>query len=730
MYRDEFSGGASFDGTSRFGIYRQLPDGSWRYVTDERSFVSPSVRVPFVDDPCRIEPDNVSVESAFYQFEVTLDIIDQNYMIAYQRCCRNRSVSNIDVDNVGVVLDAIITPLAQRTGNSSATFKEYPPIFICTGFPLQVDLSGVDVEEDSLVYSFCIPLAAGGSGGPTCETSTEPNPRFCLPPYDEVSFLPPYSFQAPMGGNPLVTINPETGFITGTPELTGQYVIGICIEEYRDGELLSVLRRDFQFNALPCSKEIQAIIEADEVFVGNSNQEISIIKACGDSIVNLVSLSNVDDNIDNYTWTIFDAKDSLIVEESGVEISEFETKLTELGTYSGWMIINDGFDCPDTAFYDIQVLPGMKTQFSYLEDSCYMDEILFIDESTTNDENGSIDNWTWDFENNNLSMTQNTTFRYQDRGIKRVTLISEDTNGCRDTMIRFIEVEPPHDSIVYRDQYLKLCYGDTLPFAEDFLVKEGEYLGVFSSDESGCDTAEVTLTLEYYQKPEETYQQSTICAGDTIEYYGKVYNSDGRFQSSTLTQFDGCDSIIHILDLTIEDPAEIQFDSNYVFLPAYLDIDMPVQVSGAYQTANWEPITGLECNTCPLTTVNEINDALYTLELITEAGCRSIDSVFLDFKLVPEKYFLPNILSRTSADGINNRFFLQSLEEVSDEVTYDLYIYNRWGNLIYSVETAPLNDPALGWSSFQSEMGMYVYRIDIQDFFELKSMTGSIQVID
>ena len=55
-----------------------------------------------------------------------------------------------------------------------------------------------------------------------------------------------------MTADPSLGIDPNTGELTCTPTMPGQYAIGICVEEYRDGVLLSMVRRDFQFNVTTC----------------------------------------------------------------------------------------------------------------------------------------------------------------------------------------------------------------------------------------------------------------------------------------------------------------------------------------------------------------------------------------------------------------------------------------------------------------------------------------------
>ena len=55
-------------------------------------------------------------------------------------------------------------------------------------------------------------------------------------------------------------IDPLTGIITGMPTAVGQYAIGICVSEFRDGVLLSTTMRDFQFNVTLCDPNIQAVV--------------------------------------------------------------------------------------------------------------------------------------------------------------------------------------------------------------------------------------------------------------------------------------------------------------------------------------------------------------------------------------------------------------------------------------------------------------------------------------
>jgi hypothetical protein len=262
LYRDCSANGADFDNPAVLGIYQRI-GGNYTFVqTATVTYDNPIGMVPPPENPCLILPSNVCVQEAIYRFTISnLPVISGSYIISWQRCCRNNSITNIfDPRTTGATMTVEITSEAQQVCNDGPTFRDFPPTVICINEPVAFDHSAVDSEGDQLVYEFCAPLEGGGTLGSNenpgdqnaCEGIT-PDPIICLPPYTDVTFIGPnYSVINPLGGNPKVGINPITGMIDGIPQLIGQFVVGVCVKEYRNGLLLSILRRDFQFRERIC----------------------------------------------------------------------------------------------------------------------------------------------------------------------------------------------------------------------------------------------------------------------------------------------------------------------------------------------------------------------------------------------------------------------------------------------------------------------------------------------
>ena len=101
-------------------------------------------------------------------------------------------------------------------------------MYICQGVPIVYDHSGFDPDGDSIVYKLCTPLTGAS---PSQSMPQPPN----NPPYSTVSWIPPYSVDNMLGGPDSLRIDPQTGLLTGTPDVLGVFVVGICAEEYRQG---------------------------------------------------------------------------------------------------------------------------------------------------------------------------------------------------------------------------------------------------------------------------------------------------------------------------------------------------------------------------------------------------------------------------------------------------------------------------------------------------------------
>ncbi|MBL0237276.1 MAG: hypothetical protein IPQ02_11870 [Saprospiraceae bacterium] len=278
-----------------------------------------------------------------------MPIVTSTYVIAYQRCCRNETISNIlNPGDQGAAYTIEITPLAQQVCNNSPLFKKFPPIVICVNSHLVFDHSATDPEGDLITYEFCNPYTAGGMNGSngigkaTDCIGVTPDPSKCLPPFSTVQFRAPfYTVFEPLGGNPAVTINTLTGLITGTPNIIGQFVVGVCMKEYRNGQLLSESRRDFQFNVTTCIDLVNAKIASDSII----NNKEYILNSCGNNTIDFINQSSDEKFINTYDWEF-----NINGQIQSYNIKNPSVSFPGIGSYLGTLFLNRGsVGCNDTA---------------------------------------------------------------------------------------------------------------------------------------------------------------------------------------------------------------------------------------------------------------------------------------------------------------------------------------------------------------------------------------------
>lgn len=529
MYRDVLGGGANYDLNAQFGIYQKSPGGTeWTFVQAVVANPTNIGNIP-LNDPCIETAPNIRTERGSYNFNVTLPWSDNIYQIAYQRCCRNNTINNIfNPGTTGAVFSVEITQEAIRNCNNSPVFKKLPPIILCNNRPVMFDHGTTDVEGDSVVYEFCTPLTSGGNlPGDDCN-SIVPAPFKCLPPYPEVDFIPPFTSFAPMGGNPVVSINSATGMITGTPNIQGQYVVGICIKEYRNGVLLTSTRRDYQFNILNC---VGITFDQDYSLCENDSLKVNEITYTepGTYTQNFITESGCDSVL---VIKITELKSSETIISKTICYPEtftfFENQLSQSGIYS--KILENAAGCDSTVILQLTVYQPSENSLSF---SLCDGEILEINGETYSqsgvytqqliNSNGcdsiltiSVRTGTSSSSRQFYSLCNGTGFEvngvvYSSPGVFVQNLNSQ--SGCDSTLI--VNILPCQQDVTYDFQ---LCDALTPPQSMNYEEFVPQYLSVLS-----CGT--VSASNIEREEPQENKHSCTLGHESSLSMCVSVSNT-------------------------------------------------------------------------------------------------------------------------------------------------------------------------------------------------------------
>ncbi|MFY0644176.1 MAG: gliding motility-associated C-terminal domain-containing protein [Bacteroidia bacterium] len=257
------------DATAIIGVFDA---GTRNYETQYSVSRTGPKRINEVNYSCVRPPSSVCVDEYVY---TTIRIINpgtNGKILAFQRCCRNNTIDNIvSPQSTGATFWVKIPP--STTDNSSATFSNLPPNYVCVDAPLTFDHSATDPDGDSLVYFLNQPFQGATSNDPRPDPPSKPN-------YNRIIWANGYSTWNQVDGGPILTINSKTGELNVTPNRIGQYVIGIVVKEYRNGVLIGETYRDYQMNVIKCQFDILADFTTD----GASASADAYVFECADTV--------------------------------------------------------------------------------------------------------------------------------------------------------------------------------------------------------------------------------------------------------------------------------------------------------------------------------------------------------------------------------------------------------------------------------------------------------------
>jgi len=581
--------------------------------------------------PCLVGSVSVCYETANYTATVELPRTSTGYTLARLGCCRINNILNIggNSSNIGSTYIAKIpgTIILPGGGNSSPVFNVRDTALVCASKNFNLDFGATDPDGDMLTYSFC-------------DGFTAPNGSSNQPPPTALSLVPlpysfPYSGDMPLGD--AVFINSTTGQINGIAPPQGQYVVCVCITEWRNGKAISQHRKDFILKVQDCdivdAQLPDKIISCDDFNVFFENQSTSSA-------------------ITGYVWNFGDGNTST---------SPFiNYTYADTGRYKATLAVTGPMGCSGKDSTEVIVYPGFRPGFRF-NGSCFQTPYSFFDTSST--VYGFVNSWRWDFgdpnSNTDISTIRNPTYQYTAPTVANVKFVVTNSKGCIDSVTKPITIlDKPLITLPFSDTLI--CSIDTLQLfasgngnfswlpnqfilnansAQPFVFPKDTTQYIVTLSDNGCinsDTVTVNV-LDFIAV--DAGADSTMCITDTItlhpssEALGYVWSaSSGEVvQPVKFPQVVPNQSTMYYVTANL---GKCQAkDSVYIKAVPYPIANAGNDVSICYgsrgqlnaqitgRTFNWSPASTLLNPNSLQPIVGPVRNTIYTLTVSDTIGC-------------------------------------------------------------------------------------------------------------
>jgi hypothetical protein len=226
IYFDEFNGSPAakdFSVTAR--VFRNSDNA---FIRDITLPLTSETNLNYTQLACEI--GSVRIKELVYSNIITLqpDVFNDpdGYYLAWERCCRNYTITNIFSDApptgqaAGQTFFLQFPPVMKNGGpfiNSSPRLFKPMADYACVGHPYYADFSGQDPDGDSLVYSITTPLSTH---------TFDALPAVGAKPFPDVLWRPSFGLSSILGAGSSLTID-QKGFIRMQSDLVGLFAYAI-----------------------------------------------------------------------------------------------------------------------------------------------------------------------------------------------------------------------------------------------------------------------------------------------------------------------------------------------------------------------------------------------------------------------------------------------------------------------------------------------------------------------
>lgn len=430
---------------------------------------------------------------------------------------------------------------------------------------------------------------------------------------------------------------------------------------------------------------------------------------CEDSNSNFVNTSTIspvaNDVIVGFEWD-FGNNTTSTLENNSITYGDENV-------YNVEFIVTTNYGCKDTVYKDAIVYPIPEVDFSFT-DVCIDLATDFVDLSTVSNDHttNTIDDWSWDFADGQVSNIQNPSHTYNLAGSYDVTLTVVSNHGCVAVDEKEVTVFPKSE-VSFVGNNLEGC-SPVCPSISSTSTIDGNH----------------TLNYEWFFNGTPSYGNSPYIS-DCFENDGlNTMSYDVRLK---VTTDKGCES------------EHTEFNYISVFADPIADFyhtpESPTVLSPGVKLNNTSlNATSYLWNFLDVPSSNEVHPEIvfpeiagsYWVELIatSENNCR--DTIIRHIEVMEELiFYIPN--SFTPDHNQYNDVFKPVFTFGFEPDSYVMQVYNRWGELLFETR-----DVEVGWDGTYGvehngvvQEGTYIWRVSFLEMMSDKrhNYTGYVNLI-
>jgi len=300
----------------------------------------------------------------------------------------------------------------------------------------------------------------------------------------------------------------------------------VCVQEYRNGELIATQRKDLQVKVADC--DVATVTLEPDGYINCTDLTMTFSNLSPSSLIN------------NYFW---DFGDLLTLADTSHLPGPTYT-YPDTGVYVIKVVANRNQPCSDSTTAQVRVFPGFFPNFDFTG-MCMNTPIQFNDLTAAN--YGTVNFWRYDFGvtslSNDTSRLRNPQYTYSAVGNYTAELIVGSSKGCRDTVYKSVTIiDKPPINIAFRDtlicnQTIQLnatgngaitwtpnynIINSTSVSPSVFPATTTTYIVEFN--QSGCRNTDSVRVRVVNQVNLAVSNDTSICANDQIQLFA---NTDG-----------------------------------------------------------------------------------------------------------------------------------------------------------------------------------------------------------